>query len=164
MSFFLIQKNESGIMMNSIYCICGILCGIVGMEICSYGIHRYIMHGWLWFIHKTHHRRGKHRLELNDVFSLLFAGISIIFLIIGILSVQYFLLGIGAGIILYGILYFIIHDIIVHRRIKTAFPIRHPYLRQIIHAHALHHSTTEKYPSQSFGLLWVPKKYRKIKE
>ena len=150
--------------MNSIYCICGILCGIVGMEICSYGIHRYIMHGWLWFIHKTHHRRGKHRLELNDVFSLLFAGISIVFLIIGILSVQYFLLGIGAGIILYGILYFIIHDIIIHRRIKTTFPIRHPYLRQIIHAHALHHSTTEKYPSQSFGLLWVPKKYRKIKD
>ena len=151
-------------MMSIIYCVCGILCGIAGMEICSYIIHRYIMHGWLWSIHKTHHKRGKHSVELNDIFSLLFAGISIVLLSRGIQTAQYFLIGIGAGIILYGILYFIIHDIIIHRRIKTTFHIRHPYLRHIIHAHALHHSTTEKYPSQSFGLLWVPYKYRKIKD
>jgi len=37
------------------------------MEIISWILHKYLFHGPLWFIHKTHHARTLHStLELND--------------------------------------------------------------------------------------------------
>lgn len=139
----------------------GLIIGIVCMEFLSYIIHRFIMHGFLWNIHKTHHKHGKNFFELNDVFSLFFALVSMCLSIVGYTNGDYFLFGIGFGIIIYGFLYFFIHDILIHKRVKISIHTKNRYIQHIIHAHKIHHSTIDKFPSQSFGLLWVPYKYRK---
>lgn len=130
------------------------------MELLSYIIHRFVMHGWLWNIHKTHHKHGKNFFEANDVFSLFFAVISIAITIVGYINNQWIVVGLGVGITLYGFLYFIIHDILIHKRINVSIKCNIPYLQHIVYAHKIHHSTINKFPSQSFGLLWVPHKFR----
>jgi beta-carotene 3-hydroxylase len=87
------------------------------MEIISWILHKYLFHGPLWFIHKTHHNRTVHTsLELNDIFSVVFTIISITLIYVGWFTPSPIHLGIGFGITLYGLIYFIIHDGIIHQR------------------------------------------------
>src|SRR6476661_8066981 len=99
---------------------------IAFMEGFSWFIHKYLFHGPLWFIHKTHHQPAHRLLELNDVFSLLFAGISLYLMAIGRpeFSAAFW---IGAGIATYGIIYFIFHDWFIHNRLKP-FKTKSKYL------------------------------------
>jgi beta-carotene 3-hydroxylase len=132
----------------------------VGMEAFSWAFHKYIMHGFLWSIHQTHHQRNEGFLELNDVFSLLFASISIILIVLGFPQADYRLF-IGLGIALYGFVYFILHDVLIHRRLQTRFKPVNKYLMGISKAHRAHHQVKGKEDGVSFGLLWVSKKFFK---
>jgi beta-carotene 3-hydroxylase len=67
---------------------------------------------------------------------------------------------IGTGISTYGIIYFIFHDWFIHNRFK-AFKSNNRYLTGIRRAHKIHHKSTEKNPSEEFGLLIVGKKWFK---
>ena len=67
------------------------------------------------------------------------------------------LLWVGVGIASYCPAYFIFHDIIVHRRIKIKYKFKSRYMKRMIRAHQLHHSTSEKDYASSFGFLYVPK-------
>jgi len=69
-----------------------------------------------------------------------------------------FLRYIGFGILGYGILYFIFHDIIVHRRIKISFKVKSKYLQRIISAHYVHHEIHSKGGAEAFGFLYAPEK------
>ena len=56
-----------------------IAAGFAAAEVAAYLTHRFLFHGLLWPIHRTHHRHA-HRhgpFELNDLFSLaaMFLGI-----------------------------------------------------------------------------------------
>ena len=128
------------------------------MECASWFIHKYILHGWLWKIHETHHRNSKSFFELNDLVSLFFATSSIVLIIYGLRDKD-FKLWMGAGIAFYGILYFILHDIFIHKRIKFFKRIDNKYIQAISRAHRTHHKHLSKNPSESFGLLWVNKKF-----
>src|ERR1700750_706625 len=86
-----------------------ILLIIVGMEAFSWFIHKYLFHGPLWFIHKSHHQQRHGWLELNDIFSILFASIALWLMWLGHLSLDYRFC-IGTGISTYGMIYFIFHD------------------------------------------------------
>lgn len=44
--------------------------GFAAMELSGWFIHKYVMHGPLWMIHKTHHQHSKSFFEWNDLFSL----------------------------------------------------------------------------------------------
>lgn len=135
-----------------------IVVGFISMEAFSWWIHKYIMHGVLWKVHKTHHRHTEGYFELNDLFTLLFGSIAIVLIIRGIHSLDY-RFWIGCGISAYGATYFILHDVLIHRRLKWLGRPGNKYLKAIAKAHRDHHKTKECDGAVSFGLLIVPKKY-----
>ena len=65
------------------------------------------------------------------------------------------------GIALYGLGYFIVHEIIIHQRLRLFRRSNHPYIRAIRMAHKIHHKTLGKHGASSFGMLIVSKKYFK---
>lgn len=136
-----------------------VLLTLAGMEAFSWAIHKYLFHGPLWFIHKTHHQHRHSWLELNDVFSILFAYIALYLMWVGHIILDY-RFWIGTGISTYGIIYFIFHDGFIHNRFK-AFKSNNRYLVGIRRAHKIHHKSTEKNPSEEFGLLVASRKYFK---
>ncbi|WP_194973402.1 sterol desaturase family protein [Aquiflexum lacus] len=144
------------------YAIIFIVLGFAAMEFSGWFIHKYIMHGPLWGIHKTHHQPSKSFFELNDLFSLLFGSVAVLLIFLGVGKFD-FRFWMGVGISLYGISYFFIHDVLVHRRIKWFDRPKSNFLQGIFKAHQAHHATNKKNDAVSFGLFVVPKKYFKIK-
>ena len=128
---------------------------VAAMEVVAYLMHKYLMHGPLWFLHESHHRRERSRFELNDIFGLFFAIPSIILIYLGTHGSQP-LLAIGLGMTAYGAIYFGFHDVIVHQRIRHGFRPRGRYLQRIIKAHHIHHATREKDGAVSFGFIYAP--------
>ena len=137
--------------------------GFAAMEISGWFIHKYLMHGPLWMIHKTHHQPSKTFFELNDLFSVLFGSIALILIFKGVDSLDY-RFWMGVGISLYGVLYFILHDVLVHRRLKWFDRPQNGFLKGIFKAHQAHHRTNQKKDAVSFGLFVVPKKFFKNEE
>ena len=43
------------------------------MELVAWFLHKYVMHGFGWFLHEDHHRSSKGRFEKNDIFGLFFS-------------------------------------------------------------------------------------------
>jgi beta-carotene 3-hydroxylase len=134
-----------------------IVATVMCMELISWAMHKYLFHGPLWFIHKTHHQERHSFLELNDIFSIGFAALALWLMWIGHLSLNY-LFWIGTGISIYGTIYFIFHDWFIHNRFK-AFKSNNRYLMAIRRAHKIHHKSMEKNPAEEFGLLVVGKKW-----
>ena len=131
------------------------------MEFIAWFTHKYIMHGPLWNVHLDHHQVDKKKkLQKNDYFFLIFAIPSIMAIILGSMNSNY-LLYIGIGIALYGFAYFIVHEIIIHQRIKIFRNSKSRYIRAIKRAHKVHHKNIEKEDGESFGMLLVPLKYFK---
>tara|TARA_B110000116_G_scaffold186898_1_gene162002 strand:+ start:2948 stop:3307 length:360 start_codon:yes stop_codon:yes gene_type:complete len=119
------------------------------------------MHGPLWNVHLDHHQVDKKKkLQKNDYFFLIFAIPSMMAIILGSMNSNY-LLYIGIGIALYGFAYFIVHEIIIHQRIKIFRNSKSRYIRAIKRAHKVHHKNIEKEDGESFGMLLVPLKYFK---
>lgn len=129
------------------------------MELASWFIHKYIMHGPLWNIHKSHHQHGEGWLELNDVFTIFFSGLAIALLVAGLRQQNPFYTGSGLGISLYGLVYFVLHDVFIHRRIKLFSRSENFILKALADAHRDHHRSREREGSTSFGLLLVDYKY-----
>lgn len=129
------------------------------MEFFAWWLHRYIMHGSMWFLHRDHHQPGKGFFEKNDWFFLAFAIPSWLFIMLGVIYQAYWSISIGAGLTLYGIAYFVVHDIIIHQRFKFFGRSNNSYIRALRWAHKMHHKHLEKEDGESFGFLWVEKKY-----
>jgi beta-carotene 3-hydroxylase len=49
----------------------------IGMEGVAWALHRYVMHGFLWVLHESHHRPRKSWFEMNDLFGFFFTAVSI---------------------------------------------------------------------------------------
>lgn len=135
------------------------LLGFGLMELFSWVIHKYLMHGVLWQIHKTHHTHSKGFFELNDLFTLLFGGIAVVLIFLGVDTLDY-RFWLGCGISLYGMSYFILHDVLIHKRLSWFQKPKSRYLKAITEAHKAHHRT-QKENSISFGLFVVPKRFWK---
>jgi len=132
-----------------------------GMELVAWFTHKYVMHGWAWFLHKDHHLKGEGQVfERNDTFFLVFATPGILLLGIGYLQgwdTPYPWMGLG--ITAYGLAYFLIHDIFIHRRFTLFRNSNNKYLLAIRRAHKVHHKKLGKEDGECFGMLWVPFKY-----
>ncbi|MDN4165524.1 sterol desaturase family protein [Cytophagales bacterium LB-30] len=134
------------------------------MEFVAWFTHKYIMHGFLWIWHRSHHVHHNHALERNDLFALVFSIPAVALIVAGSLLKEQgweFLMYIGFGVTAYGIFYFIFHDVIVHRRIKIKFVARSRYMKRIMRAHYVHHTVHTKEGAEAFGFLYAPKKYEK---
>lgn len=129
-------------------------------EFVAWFTHKYVMHGFLWVWHKSHHTAHDHALEKNDWFAVVFSIPSIgLFYYGSVLAYNPYLIAAGLGILLYGIFYLVFHDIIVHQRIHWRPSRRSKYLQRMIHAHYIHHSRHTKEGCEAFGFLIAPKKY-----
>ena len=128
------------------------------MEFMAWFTHKFLMHGWLWRLHKDHHQKEPGFFEKNDSFFLIFAIPSIYCYITGSLYHD-FRLYIGIGISLYGLAYFIVHDIIIHQRFKIFSRLNNRYIMAIRRAHKMHHKHLGKEHGENFGMLIVPLKY-----
>ena len=129
------------------------------MEGVAWFLHKYVMHGIGWYLHEDHHRPRKGRLEKNDVFGLFFAGVSFLFILTGVFSGFDIKFAIGFGIMLYGVGYFMVHDLFFHRRIKIRYRPNNTYIRRILNAHAVHHQVSTSDSGECFGFLYADKKY-----
>ena len=125
------------------------------MEGVAWTMHRYLMHGPFWFIHRSHHVKSDGWFEFNDVFGTVFAVASMVLLHLGRADAP-ILFGMGLGLMGYGIIYFMLHDVLVHRRIPHRFTPDEGYLARIVEAHHLHHVTRARDGAVSFGFIFAP--------
>jgi len=72
-----------------------------------------------------------------------------------------FMVWIGVGIAVYGVSYFLIHDVFIHRRLSWFRNSKNVYLQAIRKAHKVHHKHLVKEDGECFGMLIVPFKYLK---
>ena len=134
------------------------------MEGVTWLTHKYVMHGFLWYLHEDHHNPKQHVFEKNDAFFFIFAIPSWLCIMLGSMNEAWWVVSIGAGIALYGLAYFLVHDIIIHQRFKIFTRSNNRYVRAIRWAHKMHHRHINKEDGESFGMLFVAKKYwEKIK-
>jgi beta-carotene 3-hydroxylase len=131
------------------------------MEFMAWFTHKYVMHGFLWSLHKDHHQPEKGWFEKNDTFFLFYATISTTLFITWKEGWFEYGLAVGLGILLYGIAYFLVHDVFIHRRLSWLKRSDHPYFRAIRKAHKVHHKHLEKEKGECFGMLFVPWKFFK---
>jgi beta-carotene 3-hydroxylase len=134
-----------------------VLFTIAGMEAFSWFIHKYLFHGPLWFIHKTHHSEKHSRIELNDIFSIGFTAIALWLMWQGHIKLDN-RFWVGTGISIYGTIYFIFHDWFIHNRFKS-FKTNNRYLLNMRRAHKIHHKSKVKKPAEEFGLLVTKRKW-----
>lgn len=133
------------------------------MEGATWIIHKYVMHGFLWYLHRDHHDHSNvGPFEKNDYFFVIFAIPTIILLYLGSLGGYNYLFYIGLGIMLYGMAYFFIHDVFIHQRIHFFSRTKNPYFLALRRAHKQHHKHTGKEDGECFGFLYVPFKYFKM--
>ncbi len=130
-----------------------------GMEFMAWFTHKYIMHGLLWSIHEDHHQPRSKRFEKNDLFFLIFAIPSWLCIMLGLIYGASIAVAVGFGIMLYGITYFLVHDVLIHRRFKWFDNTNNRYFKAIRKAHKIHHKNMEKEHGSCFGMLIVPRKY-----
>ena len=132
------------------------------MEFMAWFTHKYIMHGFLWSLHKDHHRKDHESwFERNDAFFIFYAVVSMTFFYLGATGSFWQGFPIGFGILAYGITYFLVHDIFIHQRFKMFRKANNWYARGVRRAHKIHHKHLGKEDGECFGMLIVPFKYFK---
>ncbi|MCK5932611.1 MAG: sterol desaturase family protein [Fulvimarina manganoxydans] len=125
------------------------------MEWVAWAAHKYIMHGFGWGWHKSHHEEHDELFEKNDLYAVVFSILAISLFVIA--AFGHPIVGaVAVGITLYGLFYFIVHDGLVHQR----WPFRHiphkGYAKRLVQAHRLHHAVEGKDGCVSFGFLYAP--------
>ena len=145
--------------MTWLFYILVLIASFIIMEGITWLTHRYVMHGFLWYLHKDHHQVQPGFFEKNDLFFIIFAVPSIVLIYFGTFNNVWWMQSIGFGIMTYGIGYFLVHDVIIHQRLKWFTRINSTYVRSIRWAHKMHHKHLERHDGESFGMLLVHKKY-----
>ena len=139
-----------------------VLTTFIFMEFVAWFTHKYIMHGFLWKLHKDHHQITGTTFQLNDLFFIIFALPSITLIILGTYGIHSWMFFVGLGILLYGLAYFFVHEIIIHQRLRMFRYTKISYFVGLRKAHKAHHKKLEKEDGLCFGMLVVPFKYFKI--
>jgi beta-carotene 3-hydroxylase len=143
------------------------LAALVGMEGVAWASHKYLMHGPLWILHRSHHRppgparpgfpgrSGRKGWEANDWFGVFFSLPAIGLVAAGTLG-RPLLLAAGLGMTAYGLAYLLFHDGLVHGRFGRWPVPGSTWLARLVTAHRLHHARRERLGCRSFGFLFPP--------
>lgn len=125
------------------------------MEVLVALIHKYVMHGFGWKWHRSHHQpvKGAH-FEMNDWYAVIFGILTIALFVIG--GRENWIWWVALGITIYGFLYGVVHDVLVHKRLPVSWQPKHPYLQRLVNAHHMHHIFKEREGGVSFGFLYAP--------
>lgn len=119
-------------------------------------VHRYVMHGpigWAW--HRSHHEETEGVFEVNDLYAVVFTVLSGALITFGLAGI-WPLRQIGIGMMVYGILYFMVHDGLVHQRWPFRYVPKAGYLKRLVQAHKMHHAVEGRDGCVSFGFLYAP--------
>lgn len=127
---------------------------VLATECFAWATHRWVMHGWGWGWHRSHHEPGYRAFEKNDLYALVFS----------VLVVALFTAGVwweplwwaALGITVYGGIYAFVHDMLVHQRFGMRWIPRRGYFKRLHQAHRLHHATKGRDGAVSFGFLFAP--------
>ena len=138
-----------------------VLATVLVMEAVAFAVHKYVMHGPGWGWHRSHHVGHEHVFEANDLYAVVFAAASIGLVLFSRVSSPLYWVGAGMGV--YGLLYFIVHDGLVHQRWPFRHVPRNGYLKRLVQAHRLHHAVEAREGGVSFGFLYAPP-VRRLKE
>lgn len=134
-----------------------VIASAAAMELVAWSSHKYVMHGFGWAWHRDHHEPHHGLFEKNDLYALAGAAISISLFAVG----SPMLMGesawepgtwMGLGVLVYGVIYTLIHDGLVHQRYFRWVP-RRGYARRLVQAHKLHHATIGREGGVSFGFV-----------
>jgi beta-carotene 3-hydroxylase len=129
-------------------------------EFSAWANHKYIMHGFLWYFHADHHKKDhKSWFERNDFFFITYAVPSWLLIMFGMMNQYAWYTWVGFGILLYGLAYFVVHDLVIHQRFKVLTKSKNVYVLALRRAHKMHHKNTGKEGGESFGMLIIKKKY-----
>lgn len=132
------------------------------MEFMAWFTHKFVMHGFLWSLHKDHHHKDHESwFERNDTFFIFYAVISIGFFLLWQNHILEIGLAIGLGIFAYGLTYFLVHDIFIHQRFKMFRKAESRYGKAVRRAHKMHHKHLGKEHGECFGMLLFPYRYWK---
>ena len=136
-----------------------VLATVLAMEGVAWGSHKYVMHGFAWGWHRDHHEPHEGCLQKNDRFALVGAALSIALFALGsplVIGADAWWPGtwLGLGVLLYGVIYTLVHDGLVHQRWFRVVP-RKGYAKRLVQAHHLHHATVSKAGGVSFGFVLV---------
>jgi beta-carotene 3-hydroxylase len=131
------------------------LLAFAAMEALAWATHKYVMHGWLWCWHRSHHEPHEGGLERNDLFAVFFSAPAVAMIWAGT-HVSSVWLWAGLGVTAYGLAYLLFHEGLVHRRFWFPFKPRRRYWRRLVQAHRLHHAVRDRDGAVSFGFLWAP--------
>lgn len=116
--------------------------------------HEHIMHGWGWGWHKSHHQPHDGLFEKNDLYAVVFASVAIALFAVG--GAWFWpLWWVALGITIYGVLYFLMHDGLVHQRWPFKYIPRKGYLKRVYQAHRLHHAVEGRDGCVSFGFVYA---------
>jgi beta-carotene 3-hydroxylase len=134
------------------------------MEFVAWFTHKYVMHGFLWVLHEDHHVQTKGFFQKNDAFFLIFAVPSWLFIMTGAMNGFDIRIWIGFGVLLYGIAYFLVHEVLIHKRLKKLRKflfgnVESSFLKGLVKAHHAHHAILTKEDGVSFGMLIVNPRY-----
>jgi beta-carotene 3-hydroxylase len=124
---------------------------LIFMEFFAWWAHKYIMHGWGWGWHRDHHEPHNNTFEKNDLYATVFGTINALMYIFGSLYWDW-LWWAALGVNLYGVVYAIVHDGLVHQRFFKWIP-KKGYAKRLVQAHKLHHATIGKEGGVSFGFV-----------
>ncbi len=131
-----------------------VIATVIIMELAASTIHHRIMHGFGWGWHRSHHETHDDLLEENDLYAVVFAGLSVVLMVVGHWWSPLFWMSIG--LVVYGVLYFMLHDGLVHQRWPFRHVPRRGYLKRLYQAHKLHHAIDGRDGCVSFGFLYAP--------
>lgn len=155
MRYWYLSRTFPAVLMPSLFLtILLVLLSFSAMEVAAWAMHKYVLHGPLWVLHRSHHEPHDGQWERNDwviVFYALLSG--------GACVAGGLWLGVGLGIALYGTVYFLLHDVLIHRRLRWLGKPVGRYLRAMDIAHKIHHATKGRDGARSFGMLWVAAGY-----
>ena len=141
------------------------------MEVASYVLHRWVLHGPLWRMHRTHHDPAHGHgdgLEWNDLFAVFWGALSVGLIWLGhedpLASTAF---PVGVGIAVYGVLYFVLHDLYAHGRAGRVTT-RNPAAQSVKRAHGRHHRSLEKRGQEPYGLFlfppWMGRRFERKRE
>lgn len=130
------------------------LASLVVMEFAVTLFHKHVMHGIGWKWHQSHHQTGKRAgWEKNDLYAVVFSVATVLLFVLGDAHAPVW--WIALGITLYGLIYAILHDVIVHRRLPLKWQPKNGYIKHLVTAHHLHHAVKTREGGVSFGFLYA---------
>jgi beta-carotene 3-hydroxylase len=131
------------------------LATLLAMEFAVTLFHKHVMHGIGWGWHKSHHEpRKQARWEKNDLYAVVFSIATVLLFVLGGMHAP--LWWVALGISVYGLLYGILHDVLVHRRLPLAWQPKNRYIQHLKRAHHLHHAVKTRDGGVSYGFLYAP--------